>query len=77
VSELAPPDRPASPADIALVLENLPLDRRLQLWAWWTPRRGPVLLEVSDAVREGLIEAMGEPRSSMRPGTWRPTSWPS
>lgn len=49
------------PADTALVLENLPLDRRLQLWQLVDPeRRGPVLLEVSDAVREGLIEAMGE-----------------
>lgn len=49
------------PADAALVLENLPLDRRLQLWALVEPaRRGAVLLEVSDAVRDGLIEALGD-----------------
>jgi len=47
------------PADIAYVLEALPLDERLFVWDLVkTERDGEILLEVSDAVRETLIEAM-------------------
>ena len=47
------------PADIAYILEALPLDERLFLWDLVKAGRdGEILLEVSDAVRETLIEAM-------------------
>ncbi|AVG18410.1 MULTISPECIES: magnesium transporter [Chromobacteriaceae] len=47
------------PADIAHVLEALPLEDRLLAWDLTDPSRdGAVLLEVSDAVRESLIEVM-------------------
>jgi|GEM_PF-862487 Mg/Co/Ni transporter MgtE (contains CBS domain) len=47
------------PADIAYVLEALPLDERLFVWDLVkADRDGEILLEVSDAVRETLIEAM-------------------
>ena len=47
------------PADIAYVLEALPLDERLFAWDLVKAERsGEILLEVSDAVRETLIEAM-------------------
>lgn len=47
------------PADIAYILEALPLDERLFLWDLVkADRDGEILLEVSDAVRETLIEAM-------------------
>ena len=47
------------PADIAYVLEALPLDERLFVWDLVKAERdGEILLEVSDAVRETLIEAM-------------------
>ncbi|MGY8627574.1 magnesium transporter [Chromobacterium violaceum] len=47
------------PADIAHVLEALPLEDRLLAWDLTDPSRdGSVLLEVSDAVRESLIEVM-------------------
>jgi magnesium transporter len=43
------------PADIAYVLENLPLQDRLWVWSLIGPdHEGEVLLEVSDAVRESL-----------------------
>jgi magnesium transporter len=49
------------PADIAYVLEALPLDERLTVWGLVKPDRdGEILLEVSDAVRETLIEHMDE-----------------
>ena len=47
------------PADIAYVLERLPLDDRL--WVWSLVRsdhEGEILLEVSDAVRDTLLEDM-------------------
>ncbi len=47
------------PADVARVLEGLPLDDRL--WAWGlvrSERDGEILLEVSDAVRDTLLEDM-------------------
>ncbi|HZX29977.1 MAG TPA: magnesium transporter [Rhodocyclaceae bacterium] len=48
------------PADIAYVLEALPLDERLMVWDLVKAERdGEILLEVSDAVRETLIESMG------------------
>ena len=47
------------PADIAFILEALPLDERLFLWNLVKAERdGEILLEVSDAVRESLIETM-------------------
>ena len=47
------------PADIAAILEALPLDERRVVWDLVkADRDGEILLEVSDAVRESLIEAM-------------------
>ncbi|MGB3461410.1 MAG: magnesium transporter [Rhodanobacter lindaniclasticus] len=47
------------PADIAFILESLPLDDRLALWQLVkADRDGEILLEVSDAVRESLIADM-------------------
>ncbi|QDX81775.1 magnesium transporter [Denitratisoma sp. DHT3] len=47
------------PADVAYVLEALPLDDRLLVWDLIeTEQEGDILLEVSDAVRESLIETM-------------------
>ena len=47
------------PADIAYILEALPLDERLGIWNLVkADRDGEILVEVSDAVRESLIEAM-------------------
>ncbi|MCW3480446.1 magnesium transporter [Neisseriaceae bacterium JH1-16] len=47
------------PADIAYILESLPLDDRLLVWELVRSEDdGEILLEVSDAVRESLIEAM-------------------
>ena len=46
-------------ADIAYVLEALPLEDRLRVWDLVKAERdGDILLEVSDAVRETLIESM-------------------
>lgn len=48
------------PADMAEVLENLPLQERVLVWRIASPDEdGEVLLETSDAVRETLIETMG------------------
>lgn len=47
------------PADIAVILEALPLDDRLLIWSMVrTENDGEVLLETSDAVRETLITDM-------------------
>jgi magnesium transporter len=47
------------PADIAYLLEALPLADRLYVWDLVKAERdGDILLEVSDAVRESLIETM-------------------
>ncbi|MGE5169435.1 MAG: magnesium transporter [Rudaea sp.] len=47
------------PADIAYVLEALPLDERLYIWNLVKAERdGEILVEVSDAVRESLISSM-------------------
>ncbi|MCE1240047.1 MAG: magnesium transporter [Azonexaceae bacterium] len=50
---------PMHPADIAFILEALPLDDRLIVWDLVKAEHdGEILLEVSDAVRESLIESM-------------------
>ena len=47
------------PADVAYVLEALPLEERLVVWDLVKAERdGEILLEVSDSVRETLIENM-------------------
>ena len=47
------------PADVAYILEALPLDQRLVVWDLVrADRDGEILLEVSDAVRESLIASM-------------------
>src|SRR5258706_566035 len=47
------------PADIAFILDALPLDERLAVWELVkADRDGEILLEVSDAVRESLIASM-------------------
>ena len=47
------------PADIAYILEGLPLDERLVVWALArTSQDGEILLEVSGAVRDSLISSM-------------------
>jgi magnesium transporter len=47
------------PADIAYILEALPLDERLYVWDFVrADRDGEILVEVSEAVRETLISSM-------------------
>src|SRR5512134_1604858 len=47
------------PADIAYILEALPLDDRLVVWdCVKADRDGEILMEVNDAVRETLIASM-------------------
>ena len=54
--------RSLHPADIAYILEALPLDDRLLIWRQIEDAHGgEVLLEVSEAVRDSLIEALEEP----------------
>lgn len=49
------------PADIAHILESLPLDDRLTVWQLVKAERdGDILLEVSDSVRETLIADMDD-----------------
>lgn len=49
------------PADIAYILEALPLEDRLTVWQMVkADRDGEILLEVSDAVRESLIADMDQ-----------------
>lgn len=49
------------PADIAHILEALPLEERLTVWQLVKAERdGDILLEVSDAVRESLIADMDD-----------------
>jgi magnesium transporter len=49
------------PADVAYILEALPLDERLIVWNLVKAERdGEILLEASDAVRETLIASMDE-----------------
>src|SRR5690606_3120910 len=50
---------PLHPADVAHILESLPLEERLVVWDLVrAEREGEILLEVSDAVRESLIAYM-------------------
>ena len=59
VSELRSRLEHLHPADIAYILESLPLDERLVVWNLVkADRDGEILLEVSDAVRESLIASM-------------------
>ncbi len=47
------------PADVAYILESLPLEERLKVWQLvGTEQDGEILLEVSDAVRETLLADM-------------------
>jgi magnesium transporter len=47
------------PADVAYILEALPLEERLEAWSVvHSEREGGILIEVSDAVRESLIATM-------------------
>src|SRR4051812_13867633 len=46
------------PADVAFILENLPLAERRLVWDLVREDRGDVLLEVSDAVRDTLLADM-------------------
>jgi magnesium transporter len=47
------------PADIAYILEALPIEQRLKVWDLVkADRDGEILIEVSDAVRESLIATM-------------------
>ncbi|MBI1175037.1 MAG: magnesium transporter [Sideroxydans sp.] len=47
------------PADIAYILESLPIEQRLLVWDLVKAERdGEILIEVSDAVRETLIATM-------------------
>ncbi len=58
------------PADVAFILESLPLEQRLAIWQLVEAQRdGDILLEVSDAVRETLIEDMdsGEILAAVEP----------
>jgi len=59
LSELRHRLDPMHPADIAYLLEALPLEDRLIVWDLVKAERdGDILLEVSDAVRETLIDSM-------------------
>ncbi len=47
------------PADIAFVLESLPMEDRLRIWNQvWQLRGGAILLELSDNVRKGILESL-------------------
>ncbi len=59
IAELHARLEPMHPADIAYVLDALPLEERLAVWNLVKAERdGEILLEVSDAVRETLIRSM-------------------
>ncbi len=56
------------PADIAYILEALPIEQRLTVWDMVKSERdGEILIEVSDAVRESLIATMS--RDELREAT--------
>ena len=47
------------PADIAFVLESLPMEDRLRIWNQvWKVRGGAILLELSDNVRKVILESL-------------------
>lgn len=59
LAELAKRLKGLHPADLAYVLEALPPDQRRLVWEQAAPHvRGQALVELSDAVRAALIEAM-------------------
>jgi len=59
VSELQQKLDTLHPADVAYILEALPLDERLKVWELVKAERdGDILLEVSDSVRQSLIADM-------------------
>ncbi|WP_374325092.1 magnesium transporter [Azonexus sp.] len=59
LQELQQKLEPMHPADVAYILEALPPDERLIVWDLVKAEHdGEILLEVSDAVRESLIESM-------------------
>ncbi|MCP2041017.1 magnesium transporter [Neisseria sp. HSC-16F19] len=61
LSELVAVVHDLHPADMATVLESLPLQERVLVWKLGAPEEdGEVLLEVSEPVRETLIESMGQ-----------------
>jgi magnesium transporter len=56
------------PADIAYILEALPIEQRMLVWDLVKSERdGDILIEVSDSVRESLIAAMS--REELREAT--------
>ena len=56
------------PADIAFILEALPIEQRLLVWGLVKSEHdGEILIEVSDAVRDSLISAMS--REELREAT--------
>jgi magnesium transporter len=59
LSELSDKLETLHPADIAYILEALPIEQRLIVWDLVKANRdGDILIEVSDAVRESLIATM-------------------
>ncbi len=55
-------------ADIAYILEALPIEQRLLIWDLIEPeQQGEILIEISDAVRESLIASMN--REELRAAT--------
>jgi len=66
------------PADVAHILEALPLDERLTVWQLVKAERdGDILLEVSDAVRETLIATWTITSCLPLLKKWTRTSWPT
>ena len=62
------------PADLAYILEALPLEERQVVWDLVkAEREGEILLELSEAVRESLIATMDSKELSPRPKPWKPT----
>ncbi|HUW00259.1 MAG TPA: magnesium transporter [Gallionella sp.] len=56
------------PADIAYILESLPIEERMLVWDLVKSEHdGEILIEVSDAVRDSLIESMS--RQELREAT--------
>ncbi|MCQ8896865.1 magnesium transporter [Limnobacter humi] len=59
VNELSQKLHQLHPADVAYVLESLPIEDRLVVWGLVRSERdGEILLELSDSVRETLIRSM-------------------
>jgi len=57
------------PADIAFILEALPIEQRLMVWDLVKSERdGEILIEVSEAVRESLIASMNREELSAAAG---------